>query len=80
MQKSSILSASEGHFQQLLLPKVSLGQCLASSVFSQHLLKRGWVGGEELLYFCNEGKGEEEEDPLEEKLMAESSPFPNSLQ
>ena len=37
-------------------------------------------GGEELLYFCNEGKGEEEGDPLEEKLTAESSPFPNSLQ
>ena len=36
--------------------------------------------GEESLYFCNEGKGEEEEDPLEEKLTAESSPFLNSLQ
>ena len=57
-RQGSIFGASEGHFQELLLPKVSLGQCLASSVFSKHLLKRGWVGGgEELLYFCNEGKG-----------------------
>ena len=28
-------------------------------------------------YFCREG--EEEEDPLEEKLTAESSLYPNSL-
>ena len=44
-RKGSIFGTSEGRFQQLLFPKVSLGQCLASSVFSKHLLKSGWVVG-----------------------------------
>ena len=36
----------------------------------------GWVKGSS--NFCREG--EEEEDPLKEKLAAESSLYPNSLQ
>ena len=53
-------------------------------MFSKDLLSRGggrggggvgWVKGSSNL--CREG--EEEEDPLEEKLTAESSLYPNSL-